>query len=317
MMNLPLIYYPSTLCWVDDDALFLEIATERFKSEFNIKTAFSPKEAVSFFENYEPTINPLTLFRSCFDHEEYDLADHHPVDISFDAIRNIKNNQKKISDIAVIIIDYVMPGMSGIELCHALKDIPAKKILLTGNADYEETIRAFNQGIIHCFIRKDDSDIGTALSSNILRLNTEYFMEQTASILSHIQSAHPLPQSDPVFIEFFNAMAEKLNIKEYYLADKNGSMILINANGSVNHLMIHSDRTLNSFVELHKNTSDAPLFIQLIEEKNKLPFFPLGKEAWEIDINAWPDYFHAHNTLKGREDYYWILIPQNGDNNDQ
>lgn len=60
------------------------------------------------------------------------------------------------NDIDVIVSDQKMPGMSGIDLFKITKDkYPnALRILLTGNANLFETIRAVNEGEIYRYIMK-------------------------------------------------------------------------------------------------------------------------------------------------------------------
>ena len=57
---------------------------------------------------------------------------------------------------AVVISDQQMPGMTGIELMARIKTVSPDtvRILITGNADMETTVRAINEGEIHRFIQK-------------------------------------------------------------------------------------------------------------------------------------------------------------------
>jgi two-component system NtrC family sensor kinase len=58
-------------------------------------------------------------------------------------------------DLAVVISDQRMPGMSGAELFRRLRDVSAAtRMLVTGYADVESVIRAVNEGKISSFINK-------------------------------------------------------------------------------------------------------------------------------------------------------------------
>ncbi len=308
MSQLPLLYYPTTLYWVDDDVFFLEVVENRFKNHYAIDVAFSPQQARNFFLNYQSQIDPLLFLRSCVEHEEYDLTEHLPVDINFEAIRQLHDNSDKIKDIAVIIVDYKMPGISGIDLCRELVSIPAKKILLTGYADFQEAVHAFNEGIINCFICKDDSNIDVSLTNNINNLTREYFIERTLPLLNHIESDFKLPHSDKIFVNFFEELCKDHKVKEYYLADKNGSIIMLTTDNLIKYFIIHTDRTLDKFVELNKNIKEAAFFVRSIETRNKVPFFGIGKEAWDLEVKFWANCFYKPSILNGREKYYWTLI---------
>ncbi len=177
MLTMPLIAYPTTILWVDDDALFLQSVSRAFNQYYQIKTYPSPIQAVQFFQNYRAQLSSSFFLSGCNQLEEYYLSNHLPVDIDLKAIAALHTNQQRLNDIAVMIVDYDMPDMTGIELCRKLQSVPIKKILLTGQTDHAEAVNAFNEGIIHCFIRKDDPQLSNNLLLYINNLTRQYFNE--------------------------------------------------------------------------------------------------------------------------------------------
>lgn len=311
MSQLPLVYYPTTLFWVDDDDLFLEIATDRFAKDYAIQTALSPSDALCRFSTHQNHIDQMQFLRTCIEHEEYDLNDHLPVDINVEAIHALQDNPKKHDDIAVMIVDYNMPGMNGLELCAQLAHLPIKKILLTGQADFQSAISAFNQGTINYFICKDDPNIDVLLAESVTRLSMDYFKNKTQHLANHIESDYQLPQSDPAFAEFFQSLCKEKKIREFYLADKNGGMLLVDENNESHYLVIHSDHSLDSFKELYEQDNDYIFFMRSIGNRHKIPFFGKDANAWEVPVEQWTHHFYDPQILKGRETYYWKLIELN------
>lgn len=59
----------------------------------------------------------------------------------------------------VLIVDYNMPGMNGLELLKRISACPARRVLLTGVADAEIAVRAFNSGLIQKFIPKNTPNL--------------------------------------------------------------------------------------------------------------------------------------------------------------
>ncbi len=57
---------------------------------------------------------------------------------------------------AVVVSDYQMPGMNGVELLARVADLApaAVRVMLTGNADLQSAIRAVNEGRIFRFLQK-------------------------------------------------------------------------------------------------------------------------------------------------------------------
>ena len=64
------------------------------------------------------------------------------------------------NDISLIISDYRMPGMTGVDFFSQVKDIvpDAIRIMLTGYADLEASIAAINKGEVYRFTTKPWSD---------------------------------------------------------------------------------------------------------------------------------------------------------------
>ena len=85
-----------------------------------------------------------------------------------------RSRQQRVS---VAIVDYDMPKMTGVEFCRAIPDLPVKTILLTGKAGLETAISAFNEGVIDCFLQKQDASVSASLRREIKRLQDEYFAE--------------------------------------------------------------------------------------------------------------------------------------------
>jgi hypothetical protein len=91
MTELPLFKYPSTIVWIDDDALFLKAIARTFGKYFPIKTFSSPIEAMNFMENYTPFLSTTKFLRGCVENENYDSASHMPVDLN---IENLSYDRK-------------------------------------------------------------------------------------------------------------------------------------------------------------------------------------------------------------------------------
>jgi CheY-like chemotaxis protein len=310
MISMPLFYYPTQIVWVDDDEIFLQSVCGRFENTFNIKTYSSPDECLSELQNKSVISAELPLLKGSKDHEEYDLIDHMPVDINLNSMHALRNNDKRYDETSVIIVDYNMPGKTGIDLCYELRSSPVKKILLTGEASNQLAVDAFNKGIIDCFIRKDEPTLSADLISHVKRLQLQYFIETSNPLLSHLEADYKLPQSDPQFSDFFEQWSKENNIHEYYLIDKNGILLTQNKSGEVKYFITHTDRSLDTFTKLYAEDLEVASFIEDINQRAKIPFFGLKKESWDYEFTQWTDHFYSPSLLHGRERYYWAVVPE-------
>jgi response regulator RpfG family c-di-GMP phosphodiesterase len=71
-------------------------------------------------------------------------------------------------NIDIVVSDHMMPTMTGVEVLSLLKRLHPRviRMMMTGQADRESTIRAINEGSIHRFIEKpwDDASLKAILA---------------------------------------------------------------------------------------------------------------------------------------------------------
>lgn len=309
MNKLPLVYYPATVVWVDDSQVFLEgIKISNFEP-FNVRVFGRPEDCLNYFSPYTSFLQQRNFLQSCDKYEESDLIDHMPVDVDFKAINHLSNLDKRYDEVTTIIVDFDMPNINGLKLCEKLIHLPCKKILLTGVANEGEAIAAFNKRIIDCFIKKGCDDLIEETKMHLSLLTEKYFADQTAALLSHLESEVKLHFSDPEFVTFFNQWCEENAISEYYIVDKFGNMKLKNETGEWFDFIIYNDETLAKFVSINNIIDDTNACLKRIERKEKIPFFGAGINSWDVELSNWDCYLHNFETLKSKKLYFWACIP--------
>lgn len=70
----------------------------------------------------------------------------------------------------ICVVDYAMPGTDGLTVLNHLLDWPGARVLLTGQADEQIAIQAFNNGLIDQFVPKQANDITRHLLGVLRRL---------------------------------------------------------------------------------------------------------------------------------------------------
>ena len=81
-----------------------------------------------------------------------------------------------------------------------------------------------------------------------------------------------------------------------------------NNNGEFSYFIVHTDNSLDSFIQINEDEAEAAQFLDSIKKRELIPFFGIGKDCWSINPNDWEKHFHKANRLTGRENYYWSVI---------
>ncbi len=308
MKKLPLFYSPPTICWIDDDKLFLDAANNLFENEYSYLSFTNPQEAVAFLDNYQPPSSKINFTREFTESDIYDTRNHLPIDINIAEITKLANTAHLKNEIAILVIDNNMPNMNGLEICEKFKNTPFKKILLTGQTSVTEALDAFNNGLIDKFIVKDQK-VSENLQKNISELSYQYFYELTKSLISHLETSKKSPVSDPIFIDFFFSQGTLINMKEFYLIDSHGSFLVKDKSNSTMYFIVMSESDKNDFLKLNDDAFDKVGNLLLkVSRGEEIPFFGIGKEHWEYNYDKWEQYFHPSKVINGKEKYYWTMI---------
>jgi len=127
----------------------------------------------------------LELFESHISVEECESAD--------EALEVINEIDKNGDQLVAIICDHVMPGKTGVDfLAEINKDdrfIHTKKILLTGQATHQDTIKAINEAGIDKYFEKPWASVDLIITLKIMI--TEFLFEKG---INHIHYAELLHQ---------------------------------------------------------------------------------------------------------------------------
>ena len=154
-----------------------------------------------------------------------------------------RNQQERFAHVSVIIVDYDMPGMNGIEFCRQLSEYPMKKIMLTGKATQAIAVEAFNGGLIDCFLLKHQEDISSTIREEVRIRQDDYFDDITSSVKFALSLQSPDPLDDDAFRDTFHRLRLKHNIVEYYLTARPEGVLMIRDDGSW-MVMLVFDQTL-------------------------------------------------------------------------
>lgn len=302
-------YYPTTIVAIDDNVDFLA-TMDHYLGFPNFQCYTSPEEAFKFITR-EETVKRLQekLHKTTFEFSENtnSLPEEYAVVVNVKNLHEEIYSYNRFHDVSVLIIDYYMEGVNGIDVCKKLANHPAKKILLTGGLDTEKiAIEAFNNGIIHRFINKADFNFPNQLRQAIAVLQEAFFQDLTSKLIDHIPTCKIL--QNPAYINFTTMLRNKVHAVEYYLLDTAGSMLYLDESGNPTWLIIKKDQDIENYAQIAFDAESPEPIIQALKNRQKLPFF-FTKSDYEKPTTHWNDYLYEANKFPGIPDCYYSIMP--------
>ncbi len=157
-MSFPLFHRPGTVVFLDDDPDYLEMLAMVLPRHWHVKLFLRPVECINYLQQEPP-------FWEADAWNQQQLIDHWRSGKPL--IPQILGYWSKYTEryalTRVCVFDYSMPAMDGLQALGELVDWPGSRVLLTGQADEQVAVRAFNRGLIDQFIAKQTPDISRRL----------------------------------------------------------------------------------------------------------------------------------------------------------
>lgn len=308
--NTSCFYHPTTLLIVDDNPDLLHDLSIVLAPHYKTKATSSPKKAISWIKEQGNAMQRLVK-QWVSSPEDYFESSQTVVKINIPALhQQIYSKPSRFTLEAILIVDYSMPEMNGLELSYQLRqlDLPLKIIMLTGEADQQTAVRAFNDKLIDRFILKSAPDYVEKLLEYINDLQREYFQEMTHLFMG---AGRKSIRSDITFIQFFNEIAGRINAMEYYMVEEPASYLFLDAKKNPTWLIIKTDEEMQMLYELAKDERGVPKStIEALEKREKLTYFPDEKSKIAPAKN-WS--LHFAKPLQAEELYYYAIIEGNQD----
>ncbi len=225
-----------------------------------------------------------------------------------DICKTVQNKQRFRTP-AVVVVDYAMPDMNGIEFCQKIQRIPCKKVLLTGNADEKIAVEAFNHHLIDFFIKKSEVDALNQFEKQLPQLQRDFFMDRTSTLQDLLTRHTHAFFSDPAIVLLVADLYERLTLVEHYLFPNPPGILLFDADGRGWLLIIETEDGFRSQIEIAENQGAPAALIAALEKRAVIPFFHDTDGAYDDVIQQhWRLYCQPAKTCMGLKKYFWALF---------
>lgn len=165
-MSFALYRRPGAVVFLDDDPDYLEMLAEVMPLDWLVRLLMRPVACIEMLLA-EPPAREADLWRQ----QEIVNRWREGVALIPQILRYWQQDATaRFTRTQVCVVDYSMPSMSGLRVLSELSPWSGSRILLTGRADEQLAVSAFNRGLIEQFIPKQSPDIRLRLTGAIQSL---------------------------------------------------------------------------------------------------------------------------------------------------
>lgn len=308
---LPIYRHPSLTVLIDDSDNFLRSLSFQLDPTLASKAFHDSRSALDWLCSHAGSAAEPDHGLSA----SYDLyptrAAQCSVALDIDQIHRIAFQSKRFMTPSVLVVDYSMPQMNGVELCEAVRHLPCKKILFTGAADEKVAVDAFNRGLIDRYIKKSDADALDRLEAEIHTLQRDYFAARSEP-LRELLALHSYSfVADPAFASLVRELVREHGIVEHYLYPSPAGLLMYDTEGRAWLMVVETEAGMNAHYEVACDNDAPQSLLDALSERRVIPWFRDGDgDGMYCSMHAegWHRYIQPAQVCRGVQNYFWGLF---------
>lgn len=309
-------FHPTRAVFVDDDRAFLDVLPLTLSSNLPYLRFDSPGELIEELASGRLQAELELDWWDSFPAEGSRRGQEQVVAFDKSLIYMRVFNRARFGLMSVLVADYQMPEMTGIELCRRLAHLPCKRILLTGQADRAVAVEAFNEGLIDLYLPKLHPRMNAELNLAIQRFQFEFLEQSTELITQMLQSEDPVVWGDPAFARFLNRICESNGIVEYYAVTDPKGYLLVTPLGNARLMLLFGESELSAQYQAAAISRAPEDVLERMRRRQSVLYFPsddaecvLSPEQWRaacVALQPIPDYPERFYAMVDRPAHYMV-----------
>jgi CheY-like chemotaxis protein len=243
-MQFPLFQRPGTVVVLDDDPDFLDMLALALPRHWHVRLFVRPSDCIRHLQQETPFWDA-----DAWNQEQLVEQWRGGKPLVPQILAYWSKDTERYAPARVCVFDYSMPEMDGIAALAELGDWPGSRVLLTGQADDQVAVRAFNRGLIDQFIGKQAADMTQRLVDAVERL-----LATPSARHAHIWRATLSPAQSALLRE--SSVARDLSVfaakrwAEYIVVGEPFGVLGMDAQGHVSWLQLETAEGLPALAEL-------------------------------------------------------------------
>ncbi|MDO8277066.1 MAG: response regulator [Burkholderiaceae bacterium] len=318
-MSFPLFQRPGTVVFLDDDHDYLEMLGVVLPRQWMVKLFSGPQECINYLQQEPPLWEA-----DAWNLQEMISQWRSGRALIPQILAYWASDTRRYGLTKVCVVDYAMPSMDGLQALGELIDWPGSRILLTGQADEQVAVNAFNRGLIDHFMTKQAPDISRRLMDAVSQLLAAPNAWQSQLWRATLTPEQMAALRVPSVVRDLSDFAARHWVEHVVLGDPFG-VLGLSAEGQVSWLQLESTDRLGDLAELARADDVDPSLIAEIRKGKKLidlelrlalghgaepelkPAFALGRNEtligalFQLDRSYWPPQDASYNAWLARQ----------------
>lgn len=295
-------YHPIKVLFLDDNREFLDALDLEFGEKFNILTLTSSDQAYDLIQNDNQDI--IQSIFKLLKNINLDTTNERMINFDICKVLNQIYDKARFEYIPLLVVDYKMPAINGIEFCKKLKDRNIFKIMLTAEADKDIAINAFNNKLIDKFILKTSEHLYSEITFAVWDLTQRYFKELTKNIThTYDKSINELFDNE-LYQQLFTNTLMQAQAVEYYLFDNSGSILFLDKDAKPTWLIIRHIKELSDQLDLMQGYELSEQIMEAVAQRKKILFL-LSEKEYKQPTEKWVNYLLDAQKLDSN--YYYSI----------
>lgn len=265
-MSFPLYRRPGGVIFLDDDPDYLEMLGEVMPSAWYVRLSLRPVACIDVLQE-----DARQRGKDAWAQQEI-INNWRDGGLLIPQILQYwrADGTARFSLVQVAVVDYAMPAMSGLRMLGELQDWPGSRILLTGRADEQLAVSAFNRGLINQFVPKQSPDIRLRLTTAIENLRHQPDQRHQQIWRATLSPDQQALLGDPLISQALDNLIQAQGWHEHIVIGKPFGMLALNAQGSASWLQLEPAANLQELAEIAQSQGWAAQTVQDIRGGAKL-----------------------------------------------
>jgi CheY-like chemotaxis protein len=243
-MSFPLFHRPGTVVFLDDDPDYLEMLALVLPRQWHVRLFARPTDCIAKLREEPP-------FWEADAWNQQQMVDHWragkplvPQILDYWA-----RSTERYALSRACVVDFSMPGMDGLQVLSELQDWAGARVLLTGQADEQVAVDAFNRGLIEQFIAKQMPEMSRHLVQVVQRLVTTPHPRHAQTWRATLKPEHHALLRDAAIAQELGALASRRWVEHVVIGEPFG-VLGLDAAGFASWLQLEPPAGLPALAEM-------------------------------------------------------------------